>query len=551
MRAFARQTNAVPESGPERRRAPQLVHEAVSSAGHPLDSGVRAYAQDLLGWDFSRVRVHSDVRAAESARQLGARAYTVGDHVVCPAENYRPGTADGNRLLLHELAHVVQQRGAAPGAELGVGAAGHGCEREADAVADGTAAPGALTTTGAVVQRQISGLPLPPGPPPFTPAAPITWTPIVGETPLTFSSLGAAAARSTAAPLAEGVVSAGGTALGEGSLLAGASTSAVVVEGGAIVADGAVVVGGAVVAEGTVVTGGTVVAAAAAGETAVIGGTAAVGGAGLAALALPALVLIGAVLIVAGTVYLVVNTAPEESAPPAEAPGQDNGAPVTDPGPVTPAAAPGKAGRGPVVDPVRHPPAVAPPPRTPRPVRLAGHTSRENEALVQRMRALKGRNTGLSQDWDGLEQRLRDADPAVSRAAADELGRLEIEDYQHGPRAEPAPADTSDIDAQERLYRKIAKHSWEHSGHREDLTRAGVRSVREATQLIGEIMARAGSKDWYDRLAPGQEAEAVIDRKTGLIVIVNGPDIAAPGTMFQPDKPPDEYLGERGFTRRK
>jgi hypothetical protein len=167
------------------------------------------------------------------------------------------------------------------------------------------------------------------------------------------------------------------------------------------------------------------------------------------------------------------------------------------------------------------------------------------------MRALRDRNPGLSQNWDGLEQRLRDADPAVHRVAADELGRLEVEDYQHSPHPEPAPADTSDIDAQLQLYLKIAQHSWEDPEHRQDLTEAKVRNVREAAQLIGEIVSRAGSRDWYDRVLPGREAEAVIDRPTGLVVVIAGPGIAEPGTVFRPDLPPDQYLRNGGFTRRR
>ena len=63
--------------------------------------------------DFSRVRVHTDSRAAESARSVLARAYTVGSHVVFGDREYAPGTHRGSELLAHELAHTVQQAGAA------------------------------------------------------------------------------------------------------------------------------------------------------------------------------------------------------------------------------------------------------------------------------------------------------------------------------------------------------------------------------------------------------------------------------------------------------
>lgn len=64
-----------------------------------------------LGQDFSRVRVHSDPVANLSAAAVGARAYAVGEHVVFGATEYAPKNDAGQRLLAHELAHVVQQRG--------------------------------------------------------------------------------------------------------------------------------------------------------------------------------------------------------------------------------------------------------------------------------------------------------------------------------------------------------------------------------------------------------------------------------------------------------
>lgn len=61
-----------------------------------------------LGFDFSQIQIHTDARAAASARAVHARAYTVGTDIVFAAEQYRPATAEGRRLLTHELAHVVQ-----------------------------------------------------------------------------------------------------------------------------------------------------------------------------------------------------------------------------------------------------------------------------------------------------------------------------------------------------------------------------------------------------------------------------------------------------------
>ena len=88
---------------------PPNVDEALRSAGQPLDPSARAFMQSRFGHDFSQVRVRADARAGDSARALGARAYTVGQNIVFAPEEYAPGTAEGRRLLAHELTHVVQQ----------------------------------------------------------------------------------------------------------------------------------------------------------------------------------------------------------------------------------------------------------------------------------------------------------------------------------------------------------------------------------------------------------------------------------------------------------
>jgi hypothetical protein len=62
-------------------------------------------------YDFGQVRVHTDARAADSARAVRARAYTVGRHIVFGEGEYLPKSIAGNKLLAHELTHVVQQNG--------------------------------------------------------------------------------------------------------------------------------------------------------------------------------------------------------------------------------------------------------------------------------------------------------------------------------------------------------------------------------------------------------------------------------------------------------
>lgn len=91
------------------------VESVVASPGRALDPETRRYMESHIGFDFGNVRVHTDDRAARSARGLGAKAYTLGTHVVFSAGRYAPKSSAGRRLLAHELTHVVQQNpGLAP-----------------------------------------------------------------------------------------------------------------------------------------------------------------------------------------------------------------------------------------------------------------------------------------------------------------------------------------------------------------------------------------------------------------------------------------------------
>ena len=91
--------------------APPIVHEVLRSPGQPLDRVTRNFTEPRFGADFAHVRVHTGPDAAESAREIGARAYTVGGHIVFGEGEYAPASDAGRGLLTHELAHVVQQGG--------------------------------------------------------------------------------------------------------------------------------------------------------------------------------------------------------------------------------------------------------------------------------------------------------------------------------------------------------------------------------------------------------------------------------------------------------
>jgi len=95
--------------------APESVRDTLGSPGQPLDRDSLAFFEPRFGHDFSGVRVHTDAPAAESARAVNARAYTVGQHMVFARDQYAPDTADGRHLLAHELAHTLQQRGGEAG----------------------------------------------------------------------------------------------------------------------------------------------------------------------------------------------------------------------------------------------------------------------------------------------------------------------------------------------------------------------------------------------------------------------------------------------------
>jgi hypothetical protein len=80
------------------------------SGGRPLDASVRGRMEERFNHDFSDVRVHTDPAAAQSASAISAKAYTVGRDIVFSEGRFAPQGSEGQRLLAHELAHVVQQQ---------------------------------------------------------------------------------------------------------------------------------------------------------------------------------------------------------------------------------------------------------------------------------------------------------------------------------------------------------------------------------------------------------------------------------------------------------
>jgi outer membrane protein OmpA-like peptidoglycan-associated protein len=142
--------------------APPSVRNTVRVGGQPLERAVRTDMEGRFRHSFAGIRVHADERAGQSARDVGAHAYTVGNHIVFAPGRYQPTSAGGRRLIAHELAHAIQQRHVSglPDAHIPI-APSHGAhERDAAHVASsaaGARVPALTSTPGPAVQRQDAG----------------------------------------------------------------------------------------------------------------------------------------------------------------------------------------------------------------------------------------------------------------------------------------------------------------------------------------------------------------------------------------------------------
>jgi len=124
----------------------QAVQTMLAAQGERLPPEVRAEMESRFGHDFSAVRVHAGADAALAAAAEGAQAFTLGEHVVFAGGRYAPHTEPGRALLVHELAHVVQQGrgGLAP-----AGGLGSSLEAEARNAASGMNGGGTVAVEGA------------------------------------------------------------------------------------------------------------------------------------------------------------------------------------------------------------------------------------------------------------------------------------------------------------------------------------------------------------------------------------------------------------------
>ncbi|MCE9577738.1 MAG: DUF4157 domain-containing protein, partial [Deltaproteobacteria bacterium] len=92
-----------------------LTEALPRAGGAPLPAGLRAELGGALGADLTEVRLHGDAAAAGRAASLDAAAYAVGQDIHLGAGAPALDTPEGRHLIAHEVAHTVQQRGAASG----------------------------------------------------------------------------------------------------------------------------------------------------------------------------------------------------------------------------------------------------------------------------------------------------------------------------------------------------------------------------------------------------------------------------------------------------
>jgi hypothetical protein len=112
-----------------------LARTGTEAGGQALDRHMQARMAAKFGHDFSQVRIHTDARAGDAAAALGANAYAHGSDIVFGAGQWTPGSPQTERLLAHELTHVVQQSQAGTGDASRASRREDASEREADTLA--------------------------------------------------------------------------------------------------------------------------------------------------------------------------------------------------------------------------------------------------------------------------------------------------------------------------------------------------------------------------------------------------------------------------------
>ena len=97
------------ESGQEVQPWVQQQIESSRGGGQPMPAETRSFMESGMGADFQNVNIHTGGEAVQMNRELGAKAFTVGNDIYFNSGQYSPETGEGKKLLAHELTHTVQQ----------------------------------------------------------------------------------------------------------------------------------------------------------------------------------------------------------------------------------------------------------------------------------------------------------------------------------------------------------------------------------------------------------------------------------------------------------
>lgn len=151
------QRRSVNQANPS--EVPPIVSQVLRSPGQPLDQTTRAFMESRFGHDLSKVRVHTDTKAVESARTVNALAYTVGQEMVFDGGQYKPGTSEGRKLIAHELTHVIQQSDASRiiQKQISIGSENISAEEAADRTAEQIVGETETTDEGSLDIERVLG----------------------------------------------------------------------------------------------------------------------------------------------------------------------------------------------------------------------------------------------------------------------------------------------------------------------------------------------------------------------------------------------------------
>lgn len=93
----------------KRQNSTEQLIAGSKGGGSPLNSSIQTEMENGFGADFSNVNIHTDSRAVQMNKELGARAFTSGNNIFFNSGQFQPGSESGKKLLAHELTHTIQQ----------------------------------------------------------------------------------------------------------------------------------------------------------------------------------------------------------------------------------------------------------------------------------------------------------------------------------------------------------------------------------------------------------------------------------------------------------